>query len=168
MRPENFKLLRLGQITLRHLNDILQPGRSFICVWYSPSVYVLLVPNWSSIGSPWCNVTRHDRDIFDQIYSPQELYSVQVFEMAFSPFYFSSPFHFLAGCLRLSKKWNYFINRLDFENFENFYPEFTRSILRGLTYFVRSQNSIFTSLSNHCHISIRRKWFQTKVSAFKV
>ena len=62
----------------------------------------------------------------------------------------------------------YLINRLNLGNMQIFSKQNLPRCLRRSTYFVRSQNSIFTSLSNHCHISIRRKWFQTEVSAFKV
>ena len=41
---------------------------------------------------------------FDKRYKPRELYSVEVSEVASCLFYFSSPFHFLAGYLRLSKE----------------------------------------------------------------
>ena len=50
-------------------------------------------------------------------YKPLELYSVQVSELVFCPFYFSSPFHFLAGDLRLSKKIYLSQEEADFRDF---------------------------------------------------
>ena len=61
-----------------------------------------------------------NKKFLKKIYQPLELYSVQVSEMVFCPFYFSSPFHFLAGDLRLSKKILLSQEEADFRELEIF------------------------------------------------
>ena len=107
-------------MTISHTNDTATtpkydaPQCHRFKIGHSVSIFPLLI--WTT-GLRWSRYALiDDRVTVVQCYeeppiensykrfSPRELYSVQVSERASCLFYFSSPFHFLAGCLRLSKE----------------------------------------------------------------